>query len=64
MKKQDISTAKDADLRASQAAMQRAAALARQVAIQTNTAIVVEQDGKAVRVTADELRRKQEQRKP
>ncbi|PJJ95683.1 hypothetical protein CO611_10330 [Lysobacteraceae bacterium NML03-0222] len=64
MKKQDISTAKDADLRASQAAMQRAAALARQVAIQTNTAIVVEQDGKAVRVTADELRREQEQRKP
>lgn len=64
MTKQDISMAKDADLRASQAAMQRAAALARQIAIQTNTAIVVEKNGKTVRVTADELRREQEQRKP
>lgn len=59
MKKQDISTAKDSDLRASQAAMQRAAALARQVAIQTNTAIVVEQNGKVLRVTADELRQQE-----
>jgi hypothetical protein len=36
--------------------MRRAAELARQIAIQTNTAIVVVRDGKPVRITAEELR--------
>ncbi len=42
----DISKAKNPDLRGSLAAMQRAAALARETAIQTNTNIVIEKDGK------------------
>jgi hypothetical protein len=57
MKPQDISTAKDPDLRNSLAAMQRAAALARKVAIQTETGIVIEKEGKLVRISADELRK-------
>ncbi|MBI1292111.1 hypothetical protein GC173_12855 [bacterium] len=39
------------------AAMERAGELARDIAIQTNTAIVMVRDGKTVWVTADELRR-------
>jgi hypothetical protein len=57
MKHQDISAAKDPDLRASFSAMQRAATLARKVAIQTETGIVIKLDGKLVRVSADELRK-------
>ncbi len=38
------------------AALQRAADQARNIAIQTNTEIVILQDGKRVRVTAEELR--------
>jgi len=57
MTKQDLSKAKDADLRASLAAMQRAAEMARQTAIQTNTALVVVRDGKTVRIPAEELRK-------
>lgn len=53
----DISQAKNPDLRGSLAAMKRAAQMARDVAIQTNTAIILMQDGKIVRVTAEELRR-------
>ena len=53
---QDISKAQNPDLRTSLTAMLRAAKLARQTAVQTNTAIVVVRDGKPVRVTADELR--------
>lgn len=53
----DISEAKNPDLRASMAAMKRAAAMAREVAIQTNTAIIIVRDGQIVRVTADELRK-------
>ena len=56
MKTPDISKAKDSDLRASMAAMQRAAALARQTAIQTETHIVIVEGGELVRVSADELR--------
>lgn len=52
----DISTAKDPDLRASMAAMQRAAALARKTAIQTDTGIVIVRDGQIVHVSAQELR--------
>jgi hypothetical protein len=51
----DISEAKDPLLRASLAAMQRAAALARQTAIETNTGIVLFIDGQVVRIPAAEL---------
>ncbi len=37
-------------------ALQRAAAMARQIAIDTNTGIVICRDGKPVRVSAAELR--------
>lgn len=56
MTSQDISKAKDRDLRASLAAMQRAAELARKTAIQTDTEIVVVRDGKPVRIPAEQLR--------
>ncbi|MCL2830519.1 MAG: hypothetical protein FWD77_07260 [Betaproteobacteria bacterium] len=56
MSKRDISNAKNPDLRASLIAMHRAAAAARQTAIQTNTAIVVGRDGQIVRITAEELK--------
>ena len=45
-------------MRASMAAMKRAAALARETAIQTNTNIVTVENGKVVRISAEELRRK------
>ena len=57
MNAKDISTAKDPAMRASMAAMKRAAALARETAIQTNTNIVIEKDGKLVWISAEELRR-------
>jgi ABC-type multidrug transport system ATPase subunit len=53
----DIAKAQDPDLRASLAAMQRAAALARETAMQTNTNIVIVEDGRLVRIAAEELRR-------
>lgn len=53
---QDISTAKDPGLRASMGAMQRAAFLARKTAMQTETDIVIVEDEKLVRISADELR--------
>lgn len=56
MKQEDLPKARSAELRGSLAAMRRAAALARQTAIQTDTAIVLVRDGKPVRVTAAELR--------
>ena len=56
MSTHDISTAKDPGLRASMVAMQRAAALARQTAIQTETHVVIMEDEKIVRISADELR--------
>jgi len=52
----ELSQAKNPDLRASLAALQRAADLARQTAIQTNTEIVVVRDGKLVRIPAQQLR--------
>ena len=42
------------------AALQRAALEAREVAIQTNTAIIVLQDGVVTRITADELKQQKE----
>ncbi len=53
---QELSKARNPDLRASLAAMQRAAELARQTAMQTNTAIVVVVDGQLVRIPAEQLR--------
>jgi len=52
----DISIAKDPDLRASMAAMQRAAELARKTAIQMDTGIVIVRDGQIVHISAQELR--------
>ncbi|MFM8323471.1 MAG: hypothetical protein ACKN9U_01270 [Pirellulaceae bacterium] len=52
---QDIANAKSADLRASVAAMQRAAALARSIAIRTNTGVVIVRDQKPVMISAKEL---------
>lgn len=45
MNKQPIETARDADLRLSSQAMQRAARRARDLAAQTGTALVVMRDG-------------------
>ena len=53
----DLSEAKNPDLRASLAGMHRAAAMAREIAIQTDTGIVVVRDGKPVRISAAELRK-------
>ena len=53
----DISRARNPDLRASVAGMRRAAALARQTAIQTDTEIVLVQGGKPVRIPAAVLRK-------
>ena len=62
MKAQDLSKAKNPELRASLAAMERAAAMARKIAIQTDTALVIVRDGKTIRIPADELRREEENR--
>lgn len=56
MIRRDLSEAKNPDQRASLAAMRRAAQLARTIAIQTDTEIVVVRDGKLERITADQLR--------
>jgi hypothetical protein len=52
----DISEATDPDLRASVAAMHRAAKLARKVAMQTDTNLIIMRDGKIVRISAAALR--------
>jgi len=56
MTQKDLSQAKNPDLRASLVAMRRAAEMARRVAIQTDTEIIVVRDGKPVRISAAELR--------
>jgi hypothetical protein len=56
MTQADLSKAKNPKLRGSLAAMQRAAEMARKVAIETNTGIVVVRDGRRVFVSAAELR--------
>ncbi len=53
----ELSKAKDRDIPASLVAMKRAAQSARELAVRTNTAIVVWRDGKVVRITAEELRK-------
>jgi hypothetical protein len=57
---QDLAKAKNPDLRASLAAMRRAAKMARQTAIQTDTGIIVVRDGKPVRISAKQLREDKE----
>jgi hypothetical protein len=52
----DISNAKDPDLRASHEALRRAAELARQTAIQTDTDLIIVKDGKTIRIPAAVLR--------
>ena len=59
MTKKDISEARNLDLRGSEAAILRAAELARQKAIQTGTDLIVVQDGKIVRIPAAELKKKE-----
>ena len=55
MNTKDIRTSSDPDLAGSYAAIQRSAKSAEDLAIKTNTAIIVAVDGKPVRITATEL---------
>lgn len=57
MKQEDLPLATNPHLTSSLVAMHRAAALAREVAIETGTAIIIVQGGQRVRITADEFRR-------
>ena len=57
MTQQELSQAKDKDLAASLIAMLRAARMAREQAVRTDTAIIVIRNHQPVRVTADELRK-------
>ncbi len=52
-----LAEAKDQDLVNSLIAMRRAARMAREQAVRTNTDIIVARDGKLVRISAEELRR-------
>jgi len=56
MKAEDIHQAKNPDLIGSMAAIKRAAQLARQTAIQTNTGIVVIKNGVICKISAEELK--------
>jgi hypothetical protein len=60
MNTKDISEAKDPDLRSSMAALLRASQLARKIAIQTDTDLIIAKDGKLVRISPEELRREAE----
>ena len=57
MTREQISHAKDKALPASLIALQRAARTAREIAVNTGTAIVVVRDKKPFRITAEELRK-------
>jgi len=57
MTQDQLSQAKDKDLPASLIALRRAARMAREQAVRTDTAIVVIRDRLPVRVTAEELRK-------
>ena len=63
MNANDISNAKDPDLRASLGALRRAAQQAdqaRKTAIQTETDLVIVKDGRMQRISPEELRRQAE----
>jgi hypothetical protein len=66
MNPKDIRTSSDPDLAGSFAAIQRAARSAQDLAIKTNTSIVVSLDGRDVELTAADLikLRDQEAKKP
>ena len=55
MNTKDIRTSTDPDLAGSYAAMERAARSAKDLAIKTNTGIVVAVDGKNIELTAADL---------
>ena len=55
MNPKDIRTSSDPDLAGSYAAMLRAARSAEEIAIKTNTSIIVSLDGKDVELTAADL---------
>ncbi len=57
MSTRPIEEARDPDLRGSFEALKRAARRARDIAIQTNTAIVVSENGVVRHIGAEELRR-------
>jgi hypothetical protein len=57
MTREQLMQAKDRDLAASLIAIRRAAREAREAAVRTNTAIVVQRGQKSVRITAEELRK-------
>jgi hypothetical protein len=61
MNPKDIRTSSDPDLAGSYAAMQRAARSAEDLAIRTNTSVIVGMDGKEVRLTAQDLINMREQ---
>ena len=61
MNPKDIRTSSDPDLAGSYAAMQRAARSAEDLAIRTNTGIVVCVDGREVHLTAQDLIKMREQ---
>jgi hypothetical protein len=56
MNTKDIANAKDPDVRASLEALKRAALMARQTAIQTDTELVIMKNGTLQRISAKELR--------
>jgi hypothetical protein len=62
--KPDISTAKDELLRGSMSALQRAAKMARETAIQAGTDLIVVEDGKLVRISPNELREQADSSQP
>lgn len=61
MNPKDIRTSTDPDLAGSFAAMERAARAAQDLAIKTNTGIVVAVDGRTVELTAADLIKMREQ---
>ena len=61
MNTKDITTSKDPDLAGSYAALLRAARAAEDLAIKTNTSIIVSLDGKDVQLTASDLIKMREQ---
>ena len=60
MKPEDISQAKDPDIRAGLGTLKRAALLARKTAIQTDTDLIIVKDGQLTRISAKELRQRSE----
>ena len=64
MNTKDIRTSSDPDLAGSYAAMERAARSAKDLAIRTNTGIVVAVDGKTVEFTAADLIKMREKETP